>query len=93
MNRERDERALAVENASFRWGYLVLSFGLLLDIALRGLVVHANEWDLMALVIVAGLVTTGYQARFGTLGRRWAMTAAGALVMAVVVGVLMAVMR
>ena len=29
---ERDERTVAVENASYRWAYLVLTYALLVDV-------------------------------------------------------------
>jgi hypothetical protein len=32
---DRDERTVAVENASYRWAYLVLSFGLLVIVMYR----------------------------------------------------------
>ena len=65
---ERDERTVAVENASYRWAYLVVTFALLVDMMYRSLVRHEAAWDLMALVIVGGAVCTVYQARQKTLG-------------------------
>jgi len=41
----KDERTVAVENASYRWGYLILSYGLLLDVVYRGLVRQESGWD------------------------------------------------
>ena len=51
----RDERTTAVENASYRWAYLVLSFGLLLIVAFRSFVYGESAWDLLALVVLGGL--------------------------------------
>jgi hypothetical protein len=92
---DRDERTQVVENAAFRWGYLVLSFGVLVDVALRGLVTRAGAWDLMALVVLGGLVTTAYQARFGILGRSYAWRVSLALVLgaAIAVALLSLLMR
>ncbi len=70
----RDERTITVENASYRWGYLVLSFGLLLDVAYRGLVRQEASWDLLGLVLLGGLVTTWYQGSRSILGHRWWLT-------------------
>ena len=72
---ERDERMLAVENASYRWAYLFLSFGLLLDVFYRSVAQHQTSWDLMALVIVGGLGATAYQGAHRVLTRRWATVA------------------
>ena len=78
MSNSRDERTVVVENASFRLGYLVLSFGLLVDVALRGFAARANEWDLLGLVIVSGLVMTAQQLRHRILGRAWVVATLGA---------------
>jgi hypothetical protein len=65
---ERDERTAAVENASYRWAYAVLTYALLLDVMYRSLFRHEAAWDLMALVIVGGAICTVYQARPGQAG-------------------------
>jgi hypothetical protein len=70
---ERDERAIVVENASYRWAYLVQAFGLLLIVAWRSFERHESSWDLLALVILGGAVATIYQAAHHVLGRRWAL--------------------
>ena len=57
----RDERTVATENASYRWAYLVLSFGLLVSTAYRSFVRHESSWDLIALVILGGAVAIFYQ--------------------------------
>jgi hypothetical protein len=82
---ERDERTVAVENSSYRWAYLFLSFGLLGLVAYRSFVHHESPWDLMALVVLGGLLTAGYQWFHKVLTAGWAVTclltvaAAGAL--------------
>ena len=68
----RDERTLSVENSSYRWAYLLLSFGLLGIVAYRGLLWRESNWDLLGLVILGGLVTTFYQGAHRILSRRWA---------------------
>jgi len=72
---ERDERTVAVENASYRWGYILLTYALLIDVVYRGIVRQEAAWDLMALVIVGGAVSTIYQARQKTLAHGWAKKA------------------
>jgi hypothetical protein len=59
---ERDERTVAVENASYRLGYFLLYCGLLCDGFYRAIVRHEAPFDLLALVIVSGAVCTLYQA-------------------------------
>jgi hypothetical protein len=80
----RDERTIAAEGTSYRWGFLVLSFGLLLATMYRSFVAGDASWDLLALVIAGGAVTTAYQATQHVLSRRWAMGAIVAMVAAAV---------
>jgi len=68
---ERDERTVAVENASYKWACTFLTFALLIDVIYRGLVRDEAAWDLFALVIVGGAVSAVYQARHKTLPRAW----------------------
>ena len=88
----RDERTVAVENTGYKWGYIVLVFGVFIDWMYRGMVRHEAAWDLMALVIVGGAVCTMYQARRKALPRGWvkvgvlaACVAAGVAIIAVAV--------
>lgn len=76
----RDERTLSVENASYRWAYMILSYGLLIIVTYRGFAAQESNWDLMALVVVGSLAATLYQAAHRILSRRTLV--AGALVMA-----------
>ena len=82
---ERDERTVAVENASYRWAYAVLTFALLVDVMYRGLLRNEAAWDLMALVIVGGGICTVYQARQKTLVHGWVMKAVLVAVIAAVI--------
>ena len=86
----RDERTVAVENASYKWAYILLTFALFIDMLYRGLVRHENAWDLLALVIVSAAVGTLYQVRHKTLGHGFVMQAVlivcvGAVIGAIVV--------
>jgi hypothetical protein len=51
-----DERTIAVTHASNSVALSVISFGLLLDATYRSWVLHQNVWDLLALVILGGVV-------------------------------------
>jgi hypothetical protein len=86
---QRDERTIVVENASYRWAYLFLSYGILALVAYRSFVQHESGWDLLALVILGGFLTTAYQGIHGVLNRQWATTC---LLTAVTAGVLAAVL-
>jgi 1,4-dihydroxy-2-naphthoate octaprenyltransferase len=89
----RDERTVATENASYRWAYLAMSFGLLVSTAYRSFVRNESAWDLLALVILGGAVATFYQGGRRTLSRRWAVASAAAVLLAVVLGVVLALIR
>jgi hypothetical protein len=85
----RDERETRVDQAADRLSYLVLSFGLLAIVAYRSVVDREASWDLLGLVLLGGLVGTGYRVRRRVVSRRWELlllgTAAVALVVAAVV--------
>ena len=86
---ERDERTVAVENASYRWAYLLLTYALLVDVMFRSLTRHEATWDLMALVVLGGVVCTVYQTRQKILARGWVMKAVlGACIAAVIAAVI-----
>ena len=67
----RDERTTAIEDASYRIAYLVVSYGLLVVVAYRGFVFQESNWDLLALVILSGIIATIYQGAKKVLSRRW----------------------
>ena len=90
---QRDERTVAVENASYRWAYLFLSFGLLLLVAYRSFVNQESPWDLLVLVVLGGSVGTAYQAFKRVLSRPWAVTAFLAVVAAALVGAVLVWLR
>ncbi|HSQ32688.1 MAG TPA: hypothetical protein VLN49_22690 [Gemmatimonadaceae bacterium] len=68
---DRDERTVAVENASYRLGYRFLSFAVLLSAAYRSIALKQSTWDLLAIVIFGGVVTTVYQRNQRILTLRW----------------------
>lgn len=65
-----DERTEAVENASYRVAYTLISFGVLLSVVYRGFVLQQSSWDLLALVILSSGVATFYQGTHKILDRR-----------------------
>jgi EamA domain-containing membrane protein RarD len=86
---ERDERTVAVENASNRWAYLFLYYALLADFLYRSLFRHENLWDLMVILGVGVIISTVYQARQKALVRRRGMKTA--LIIASVAAVMAAI--
>lgn len=88
----RDERTTAVEHASYRLAYLVLSYGLLAAVAYRSFARGESAWDLLALVVLGGAVSTVYQARHQVLGRRWVQVTLASIVAALIIGALAALL-
>jgi hypothetical protein len=87
---DRDERTLAIENASYRWTYLFLSFGLLGLVAYRSFVRDEAPWDLLILVVLGGLVSSVYQGLHGILSRRWAIACLAAVAGSAILAALIA---
>ena len=83
----RDERTVSVENSSYRWAYLLLSFGVLAVVAYRGFVWRESSWDLLALVVLSGFVTTFYQGAYRVISRRWVWVAITSGLVAAVIAV------
>ena len=79
----RDERTLAIENASYRWAYTLVCFALLIDVVYRGMFRNEAAWDLLALVVVSSSAATIHQIRH----KIWAHSAWSA---AVLIGLLAA---
>jgi hypothetical protein len=90
---ERDERTTAIENAGYRWSYLVLSFGMLAIIAYRSFAHGQSSWDLFALLLLGGAVNAAYQGLHRVLYRRWAVLSVFTLIVAALLGVTMVLLR
>jgi hypothetical protein len=86
----RDEREQGIDHAADRLAYLVLSFGLLVIVAYRSLVDGAASWDLLALVVLGGLVGTLYRLVRRAVSREWMIVAAGTAAVALVVAAIVA---
>ncbi len=87
---DHDERTLAVENSSYRWGYMVLAFGILVAVAYRGFALGQSSWDLLALVGISAFTTTLYQWAHRVLTGRWLSVAVTAVVLAALMGAVIA---
>ena len=60
---EKDERTTFIENKSYKYGYNILSFGILIDILYRSIFIRFNQssWDLFLLLGISGIAVTLYQ--------------------------------
>ena len=86
----RDERTVVVENASYRLAYGFITFALLLDVMYRSLVRREAAWELLAMVILGGAISTLYQWRDKVLTRHSAKLALFTGVVAAIVAALIA---
>ena len=68
---------------AYRWAYLFLSYGLLAVVIYRSFIQNETSWDLLALVIVAGLGAALFSGKELTHSREWRLAAAGAVLIAV----------
>ena len=89
----RDERTESIENASYRWAYLLLSYGLHLSTSYRTFVTHESSWDLLALVIAGGALASLYQGGQRVLSRRWGMMTVAAMVFALALATTLVLFR
>lgn len=65
----RDERELAVHLAADRLAYLAISIGLLVLAFIRA-IRGESAWDLLALVVLGGLISVAYRIRHRAVDRR-----------------------
>lgn len=89
----RDERTVATENASYRLASLFMSFGLLADVAWRSFRLGEEPWDLMALIVLGGVVTNVYQGNRRVLTWRWAKLSMASALLALVIAALLVILR
>jgi hypothetical protein len=88
--RARDERELAVDRSGDRLAYLALSYGLLVVVAYRSFVERQASWELLGLVVLGGLVGTGYRLRHRAFTREAALVIGVTVLAAAAVGVAVA---
>jgi hypothetical protein len=86
----RDERTVVVEDASYRFAYIFITYALLLDVLYRSLVRQEASWELLAIVILGGAVSTLYQWRHKILTFHSSMLAAVTFGVAGIVAALIA---
>ena len=90
---ERDERTTAIQNAGFRWSYLLLSFGLLAIVAFRSFTRGQASWDLLVLVVLGGAVHAAYMGWHHVLLKRWMVMSAVTMIAAALLAAVMSMRR
>ena len=90
---ERDERTVAVEKASYSLAYIFMGFALLLDVAYRSFKLGQSSFDLLAIVVLSGIISTIYQARHKVLNKGWLKTIVLVIAISIFVGVMMITLR
>ena len=84
----RDERAIFIENVSYKFGYNLITFALLLDVIYRGLILNEAAWDLLGIIIISGLVMILYQYKQKILDKNWIKTVVISSLIAFIVALL-----
>ncbi|MBI4885810.1 MAG: hypothetical protein HY824_01845 [Acidobacteria bacterium] len=72
---------------------MVLSFGILAIVAVRGFTRGEQLWDLVGLVLLGGVVNAGYQVRHRVVYRRWMVLAAATAAAAALLSALLVLLR
>lgn len=85
----RDERESAIDNAADRMSFLVLAYGLLAIVAVRGFN-GETSWDLLGLIVLGGGVGLAYRRRNRAISQRWTLVLVGTLLVAAIVAALIA---
>ena len=89
MNRlgARDEREAGIDLAADRIAYIVLSFGILAIAMWRAWTLEESSWDLLGLLILSGVIGTGYRISRRATSTRLVSVVALAAVLGVIVAV------
>jgi hypothetical protein len=89
----KDERSEVVEKASYSVAYIFICFALLLDVVYRAFKTGESSFDLLAIVILSGIVSTIYQAKHQILNKSWLKTVVIVLAISIFVGVMISTLR
>lgn len=89
----RDERTAVVEHAGYWFAYLFIFFALLVDVMYRGTASQKAAWELLAIVILAGAISTIYQWWHKILTRQSFKVAVATFIVAGIVATLVAAFR
>jgi hypothetical protein len=87
----RDEPEARVDLAADRIAYLAVSYGLLLSVAYRSFVRGEAAWDLLALVVLGGIVGLAYRVSKGMVSGRGTVMLAMTAGIAIIVSALLVI--
>ena len=87
----RDQSGQRVDFSADRIAYLTVSYGVLLSVAYRSFARDEAAWDLLALVVLGGIVGLAHRVSKGAVSSRGTAMIAVTIVIAVVVSGLLAV--
>jgi len=91
-NIEKDERTTFIENKSYKYGYNILSFGLLFDIIYRSIRFNEAPWDLFGLLFLSGIIMTVYQYQQKIFSKNWARNCLFLMIATAILGAVFALM-
>lgn len=81
----RDESETRIDLAADRIAYLAVSYGLLLSVAYRSFARGEAAWDLLALVILGGIVGLAYRVSKGAVSGHGTVLTAATVSLAILV--------
>ncbi len=97
LSMKRDERTVAVENASLKWAWHILVWPLIIDALYRQHALNEEVGDLIALVCISSSIAIVYQYRHKAVTSYWpwkwrrtAIVFGVSFVVAVLIGVIAA---
>lgn len=90
---DRDERERSIDLAADRLAFLVVCYGALGLAAYRSFVLDQPAWDLLALVVLGGVVGLAYRFRSGVVTRSWTAVLAVTVVAAAGVAIVATILQ
>lgn len=89
---EKDERTIFIENKSSKYGYNILTFGILIDIMYRAIRFNQTSWDLFLLLELTGAVVILYQYKAKIFTENWKKSVLFLIIFAAIIGAAVAFM-
>jgi hypothetical protein len=87
----RDESETRIDLAADRIAYLAVSYGLLLSVTYRSFARGEAAWDLLALVVLGGIVGLAFRVSKGAVSGRGTIMIAATVGIAIVVSALLVI--
>lgn len=90
---KKDERTTFIENISYKFGYIFITFALLLDTAYRSFKFNEAPWDMLAIIIISGVIMSIYQYKQKILGKTWLKIFIFTIIIAFIIAIIMVFVR